>query len=232
MATFPFEIVGFDLDGTLLETHRDLGTAVNHALVLGGFVPVPLESATELIGGGAKLMLKQAIDRQGGLEDGEFRKLYKAMLAYYGENFAVHTRPYPGALQALDELSARGVRLGVITNKFESFARGVLAALDLLERFDCVIGGDSLGRDTSGAFIAKPAKEPILRARECCGAHLSHPPRMVYVGDSSYDMKAARAAKVSFVAACYGYCDRSPEDFEADGTINSFPELIAVLEKL
>ena len=111
MADFPFDIVGFDLDGTLLETHRDLGAAVNHALALGGFAPVPAEHAQDLIGGGAKIMLQRAIDNQGGLPDEEFRPLYKAMLAYYGAHNAVHTRPYPGVETALDYLAARGVKL-------------------------------------------------------------------------------------------------------------------------
>ena len=227
MADFPFDVVGFDLDGTLIESHRDLGTAVNHALVLGGFAEVPVESATDLIGGGAKVMLQRAIDDQGGLEDAEFRKLYKAMLAYYGENCAVHTRPYPGALDTLDRLAARGVRLGVITNKFEDFARGILETLDLAGRFDCIIGGDSLGKDASGNFRAKPLPDPILEAHARCGGG-----RMAYVGDSSYDTKAARAAGVPVVAACYGYCDKAPGEFDADAVIDSFDELIPALERL
>ena len=85
MSDFPFDIVCFDLDGTLLETHRDLGTAVNHALTLGGFATVPIDNAKDLIGGGAKAMLSQAVDAQskaeGGLDRDEFKRLYKAMLA-------------------------------------------------------------------------------------------------------------------------------------------------------
>ncbi len=227
MADFPFDIVGFDLDGTLVESHRDLGTAVNHALTLGGFAEVPIESATDLIGGGAKVMLKRAIDEQGGLEDGAFRKLYKAMLAYYGENYAVHTRPYPGALETLDALAERGVRLGVITNKFEDFARGILDTLEIADRFDCIVGGDSLGKDADGNFRAKPLPDPILHAHKSCGGG-----RMAYIGDSSYDMKAARAAGVPVVAACYGYCDKSADELGADAVIDSFDELIAVLEQL
>ena len=98
MADFPFDIVGFDLDGTLLETHRDLGAAVNHALGVGGFEPVPVEAIEDLIGGGAKMMLRRVIDSRGGLPDEEFRRLYKALLAFYAENNCVHARPYPGAL--------------------------------------------------------------------------------------------------------------------------------------
>lgn len=222
MADFPFDIVGFDLDGTLLETHRDLGVAVNHALALGGFASVPADGAKDLIGGGAKIMLQRAIDDQGGLPEDEFRKLYKEMLAHYGENSVVHTRPYPGAIAALDELAARGVRLGVVTNKFESFACGILETLGIADRFDCIIGGDTLGKGR-----AKPAPDPILKAHECCGGG-----RMAYVGDSSYDVRAARAAGVPVIAACYGYCDMPREELGADAMIDSFDELIPALEKL
>ena len=229
MSDFPFDIVCFDLDGTLLETHRDLGTAVNHALTLGGFATVPVESAKDLIGGGAKAMLKQAVDAQtkgdGGLDRDAFKRLYKAMLAYYGEHYAVHTRPYPGVIETLDAFEKRGVRLAVVTNKFESFARGVLSSLDLIERFDCVIGGDSLGKGEDGEYRAKPLPDPILAAQERCGGG-----SLVYIGDSSYDRDAARAAKVLFIAACYGYCDLTAEQFGADALIQSMDELIPAIE--
>lgn len=222
MADFPFDIVAFDLDGTLLETHRDLGIAVNHALTLGGFAAVPVESATDLIGGGAKVMLQRAIDAQGGLPEERFRELYKAMLAHYGAHYADHTTPYPGAVEVLDELHARGVKLAVVTNKFEEFARGVLDALGLAERFDCIVGGDTLGKGR-----AKPAPDLLLHAQQCCGGG-----RIVFVGDSTYDMKCARAAGAPVVAACYGYCDATPEELGADATIDSLGELVGVLEKL
>ena len=227
MADFPFDIVAFDLDGTLLETHRDLGTAVNHALALGGFATIPVESATDLIGGGAKAMLKQAIDQQGGLPHEEFRKLYKKMLAYYGENYAVHTRPYPHAVEALDTLAARGIATGVVTNKFEEFARGILGTLGLLDRFAFVIGGDSLGKGADGNYIAKPAADPLLKARELAGGGT-----MVFIGDSSYDMKAARAAGIPAILACYGYCDGTAAELGADAAIDSLAELIPTLERL
>ncbi len=222
MTDFPFDIVAFDLDGTLLETHRDLGTAVNHALTLGGFEAVPVESAKSLIGGGAKAMLKQALVQQGGVEDEEFRRLYKAMLAYYGDHYAVHTRPYPHAIAVLDELASQGAALAVVTNKFEQFARGVLGSLALADRFDCIIGGDTMGKGR-----AKPAPDPIIEARKRCGGG-----RIVFVGDSSYDMASARAAEVPFVAACYGYCDRTREEFGADAAIDGLDELVPALRRL
>ncbi|MCA0910911.1 HAD-IA family hydrolase [Qipengyuania gaetbuli] len=222
MSDFPFAAVGFDLDGTLLETHRDLGAAVNHALALGGFDPVPADHASDLIGGGAKIMLARAVDQQGGLPEDEFRRLYKEMLGYYSQNNAVHTRPYPHAMEALDALAERGVKMAVVTNKFESFARQILTTLDLADRFETIIGGDTMGKGR-----AKPEPDSVIEARARCGGG-----RLVFIGDSSYDVKAARAAKVPVVAAAYGYCDKPPHELGADAVIESLAGLISALEKL
>lgn len=222
MADFPFDIVGLDLDGTLLDTHRDLGEAVNHALKLGGYEPVPVESIEELIGGGAKIMLQRVIDSRGGLPEEDFRVLYKALLAFYADNNCVHTRPYAGVAATLDELDARGVRLALVTNKFESFARTILDQLDLSRRFDIILGGDTLGKGR-----AKPAPDPLIEARARLGGG-----RLVYVGDSSYDVLAARAAGVPVVVAGYGYCDHPPHELGGDAVIQAFDELIAVLETI
>ena len=222
MTHFPFQAIGFDLDGTLLDTHRDLGAAVNHALDMGGFTPVAVEQVEGLIGGGAKLILARALEQQGGVPEDEFRRLYKALLAYYGEHNAVHTRPYPGVEEALDTLAARNVAMAVVTNKFESFARDILGKLGLAERFVAIIGGDTLGKGR-----AKPAPDPIFAARDACGGG-----SFVFVGDSTYDVLAAQAAGVPVVAAGYGYCDKPPHELGADAVIGSFAELIPALENL
>lgn len=224
---FPFDAIGFDLDGTLLDTFRDLGAAVNHALVLGGFAEVSVETSKDLIGGGAKIMLARAIEVQGGVPEDEFKRLYKAMLSYYEAHNAVHTAPYPGVREALAELAAKGVRMVVVTNKFEAFARNVLTQLDLIGRFEAVIGGDSMGKGADGQFLAKPHPAPVLAAREATGSG-----RFVFIGDSTYDVRAAKAAGVPVIAAAYGYCDAAPQDLGADAVIDSFAELIPALESL
>ena len=227
MADFCFDAVGFDLDGTLLDTFRDLGAAVNHALELSGFEPVPVGSSKDLIGGGAKIMLAQAVDAQGGMPEDEFRALYKKMLKFYSENNAVHTRPYPGAEDAIAELARRGVRMAVVTNKFEEFARDILTQLGFIGHFETVIGGDSMGRGPDGTFLAKPAADPVIEAARRCGGG-----RFAFVGDSSYDVKAARGAGVPVVVAGYGYCDKPPHELGGDAVIDSFSELIPRLEML
>jgi len=234
-AGFPFHAVGFDLDGTLIDSFRDLGTAVNHALVEGGFEKVRVESSKDLIGGGAKIMLARAVEAQGGIEGGiegeSFRALYKTMLGYYAENNAVHTVPYPHAREAVAALSARGVRVAVVTNKFSGFATSILTALDFIEPFDAVIGGDSLGKGPDGRFLSKPHPQPVIEARERCGANCDGR-RFAFVGDSSYDVDAARAAEVPVVAAAYGYCDKPPCELGADAAIGSMADLIPALERL
>ena len=228
MSNFPFDAIGLDLDGTLLDTKADLAAAVNVALADGGYDTVPAEKVEGLIGGGAKVMLARAIEMQGGsLADEDFRPLYKVLLRYYEGHNAVHTQPFPGVLETLDRLAAMDVKLAVVTNKFESFAAEILRELGLADRFVTLIGGDSLGRDESGNFRAKPAPDPVLAAIERCEAT-----RLAFVGDSSYDVMAARAAGVPVVAAGYGYCDKPPRELAADAVIDRFDALIPALEAL
>ena len=222
MNHFPFSAVGFDLDGTLLDTHQDLGAAVNHALVLGGFDPVPIGSSKDLIGGGAKIMLSRAVDDQGGMERDAFHALYKQMLGYYSQNSAVHSRPYPGIIETLDELAKRDVKIVVVTNKFESFATDILTQLNLADRFVTIIGGDTMGKGN-----AKPAPDPIIEARKRCGGGT-----LAFVGDSSYDVDAAKAAGVPVIACAYGYCDKPPHELGANAVVQSAAELIGALERL
>lgn len=225
MTDFPYECVGFDLDGTLLDTFRDLGTAVNHALALGAFKPVPVDTSKDLIGGGAKAMLAQAIQAQGGiaggLEGDDFHGLYKAMLRYYADHNAVHSSPYPHAREVVADLAKRGVKMAVVTNKFEKFARSILTQLDFLEPFETVIGGDTMGKGDDGKFLSKPHPEPIIEAQKRCGTQ-----SLLFVGDSTYDVAAAQAAGVPVIAAAYGYCDKPPHNLGADAVIDSLDQLI------
>lgn len=222
MADFPFDAIGFDLDGTLLDTFQDLGAAVNHALDLGGFKPVPVDSSKDLIGGGAKIMLARAVEQQGGMPEDDFHALYKQMLRYYSANNAVHSRPYPGVIEVLDTLAARDVKMAVVTNKFEEFATQILTTLGLADRFVTIIGGDTMGKGN-----AKPKPDAVIEARKRCGGGT-----FAFVGDSSYDVKAAKSAQVPVVVAAYGYCDSPPHELGGDAIIERFDQLLHALEQL
>ena len=222
MSDFPFSMVGFDLDGTLVDTKGDLGVAVNHALGLAGRDGVPLDKVEMLIGGGTRLMLTRALDVTGGpVSPEEFERLYPEVINHYEANIAIHSRPYPGCLAALESLAELGCALSVVTNKPEHLALKLLKELDMLERFHCVIGGDTAPKP-------KPEPDPILGAIYRSGGD----GQFAMVGDSSFDVGAARAAGVPAVVLSFGYHDMPVQDMRADIVIDHFDQLIPALRSL
>ena len=221
-AAFPFATVGFDLDGTLLDTSGDLAAAVNHALASAGRAALPVERITPMIGGGSRHMLAQGMEATGGYTEAELDAAQARLLAFYEANIAVETRPFPGCLDALDALAARGVVLAVVTNKYERLARIVLDALGLSERFATIIGGDTLGPERG-----KPAPDLIELMVERCGGGSA-----AFVGDSIYDVKAAQAAGLPVVACSFGFLQQPVETLGADAVIDGFDQLIATWERL
>ncbi len=226
MADFPFTIVGFDLDGTLVDSNRDIAPAVNHALASIGRAAVSDDAARALIGGGSVLMLERALERTGGpLPHAEFEALYRVLLAHYEEHIADNTVPYDGCLEALDSLTAKGVTLAVITNKAEHPTRKLLGELGMSHRFASILGGDSLGPGR-----AKPAPDMIEETiARCGGAAAGH---FAMVGDSTYDVGAARNAGVPVVCVSFGYHDVPVEELGGDALIDHFDELVPALEAL
>ena len=221
--SIPFTLVGFDLDGTLVDTAEDLRAATNHALGLIGRAPIPPEGIRPLIGGGARLMLQRGLLASGGMvADATFDALESELLDHYTAHIAVHSRPFPGALAALDRLDALGVRYGVVTNKVERLARLLLDALDLSPRLSALIGGDTLGPGRG-----KPAPDMIhaFIARSGGG-------RTAFVGDSRFDTVAARAAGVPGIACAFGYPGEPVEALGADAIIAHFDELLPTLARL
>lgn len=223
MTNFPFDTIGFDLDGTLVETAPDLCRAVNHALVHMGREPVSPEVTRELIGGGTRAMLTRAFERTGGMvSEDDFGRAYAMLLGFYEDNTSQHSAPYPGLLDALDALAAKGCNLVVVTNKIQRYAIKLLDELDMTRRFTAVIGGDTLGPGR-----AKPKRDMIDEAKARCSGT-----RFVMIGDASFDVRAARAAEVPCVVYRHGYHDLPVEQLGADAIIDHYEELVATLERL
>lgn len=222
MDSFPFAIVGFDLDGTMVDTSGDLAAAVNHALVKAGREPLSAERVRPMIGLGAKHMLRCGLDATGGVPEDDFKPLYRELLAYYEANIAVQSRPFSGLVESIDELHARGVRTAVVTNKFESLARLLLERLGLADRMDAIIGGDTLGPGR-----AKPSPAPIMAMIDQCGGG-----RAAFVGDSIYDVEAARGAGATSVAVSFGFLHQPVDELGADHVIDRFDALVPLLGAL
>ena len=133
MTHFSFDIVGFDLDGTLLDTSGDLAAAVNHALASVDRPPLDVEQVKPMIGGGARHMLKQGLTATGGYDEAMLDPLHATLLAYYEAHICVLTKPYPGAIDALDALAARVVaELGALANAATTGSYSAQQALDTL----------------------------------------------------------------------------------------------------
>ena len=223
MSDFPFDTIGFDLDGTLVDTAPDLARAVNHALVHAGREPVSAETTRELIGGGTRAMLTRAFERTGGMvPEDAFGRAYDALLAFYESNTSEHSVPFAGVPGALDTLAARDCNLVVVTNKIERYARKLLDELDMTHRFAAILGGDTLGADR-----AKPKRDMIDEAKARCSGT-----RFAMVGDASFDVRAAHAAEVPCVIYRFGYHDMPVGALGADAVIDHFDELVGTLERL
>ncbi|NBC35618.1 HAD-IA family hydrolase [Novosphingobium sp. FSY-8] len=222
MTQFPFSLIGFDLDGTLLDTSGDLGVALNHALTQGGFASVPMDQVRTLVGGGTKQMLAKALALDGVVLDADaMTRLTQVLVSHYEANIAVHSRLFPGGEAMLDALDARGVKMAVVTNKMEHLAVRLLDEIGLSHRFVTIIGGDTLGPGR-----AKPKPDLLQLMLERAGVAAS---RAAYVGDTTFDTGAAAAAGLPCVAVRFGFCDKPADDLGADRVIDHFDDLVDTL---
>lgn len=219
MTTCAFDIIGFDLDGTLADTSGDLANALNHALATVGRGPLPVADVKRMVGRGAKVMLTRALTVTGGAPEEMVARLFPILIDHYAEHIADESAPYPGVLAALDGLAARGFRLAVCTNKIEALARQCLDALGMSARFVAIIGGDTTPK-------LKPDPTPLLAMIEAAGGG-----RTLFVGDSDNDIDAAKAAGVASVAVSFGYVPGDPAALGADALIAHYDELVPLVER-
>lgn len=181
----------FDLDGTLVDSARDLQAAANRMLDEIGQPPLPLDKIVGFIGNGIPVLVRRVM-QEYGLPEGDEPDLRARMLDHYTARPADLTRPYPGVVDTLSQLRAAGHALGVCTNKARAPAMQVLDALDLRRVFDVVIGGDSLP-------VKKPDPAPLQAAFDTLGS------AGLYVGDSEIDAETAAAAGYDFALYTQGY---------------------------
>jgi phosphoglycolate phosphatase len=206
----------FDLDGTLVDTAADLNAALNHVFSRAGLAPVDESHTRHWVGHGAKVLIEEALAAQGQPRQ-RAELMLEAFIGHYHRHVADFSRPYPHVVESLDALRARGARLAVVTNKREGLTIPLLAALDLADRFDCVVGGDTAARP-------KPAPDPALLACEQLGLT---PRDVLFVGDSTTDVDCARAAGCDVVCVPDGYNHGTPaHELGADAVIDSFRTLV------
>ena len=200
----PWDAVLFDLDGTLIDTAPDIADAVNGVRADCGLPPVPESWVRERIGNGARQLLVQA-DLTGQLEN---------FADYYAQCCGRRGRLYPYAASTLDELRRAGVKLALLTNKEQRFARLVLEVHRLDHAFDVQICGDTLS-------ARKPDPLPVAYALAMLDVPAS---QALLVGDSRIDVQCARNAGIAVWAVGYGY-GRCAELAQVDRIIGSLAEV-------
>lgn len=220
---FEGHTIVFDLDGTLVNTAPDLLRALNHVLSDAGLASVNLDTIATMIGHGARAMIVKGMASQGVKPaEADLNQHFAKFLEYYSNNVAVDSHPFEGAVEALDDLAARGALLAVCTNKKQYLSDQLLTSLGLSARFAAIVGADSVP-------VSKPDGGHIIHTITAAGGD---PARAIMVGDSRTDERAARNAGLPFVFVPFGYEEETSDQIGPDAVVKHYSELVAALTEL
>jgi phosphoglycolate phosphatase len=196
-----FDLVMFDLDGTLVETAPEITDAVNDLLREKGLPGVGESLVANWIGHGTRELMTQAYAHAAQIHvdavrrAGTMDEMMPRFSHFYMQRCGTRSRLYPQVLETLRLLRQARVRMAVVTNKEQRYTAAVLMAHQIRHFFDLVISGDTL-----------PAKKPdALPVRHCLDALKVERTRALFIGDSQIDVDTARAAGVPIWAVPYGY---------------------------
>ncbi len=216
----------FDLDGTLADTSGDLIAAANACFAgLGQGAMLEPEADRAVAFAGGRAMLGLGFRRLGlagaALEEAVARE-FPRLLAYYARNIDRHTRLYPGAVAAFEDLRAQGYALGICTNKPEGLAEELLKRLGVRGLFASLIGADTLA-------VKKPDPEPLRAAVRGAGGDMG---RALLVGDTVTDRETARAAGLPCLLVAFGPEGRAVERLAPEGLLKDYAGLGAAVRAL
>ncbi|MEA3474567.1 MAG: HAD-IA family hydrolase [Pseudomonadota bacterium] len=208
--------IAFDLDGTLVDSAPDLIGTLNRMLVEEGLPPVPMESASSLIGSGARALLVHGFEAAcAPVERAKSDELFERFLIDYAAHIADGSQPFEGVVETLERLSERGAILVVATNKRSDLSELLLGKLDLTRHFAAIVGPDRVSaRKPSGAHL----KEAVAIAG-------GDPERAIMVGDAAPDADAAKDAAMPCILTTFGFTPTPVEDLGGDVLIDAFEDV-------
>jgi phosphoglycolate phosphatase len=192
----------FDLDGTLIDSKKDLAASVNATRVHMGLEPVDGELAASWVGNGAPVLVRRAMGPDAA--EADVQRALAWFLEHYFEHMLDTTVLYPGVREGLDELRAAGLQMAVLTNKPVRFSRVLISGLGVGAHFFQVYGGNSFERK-------KPDPMGVEALRAEAGGIPSESTLMI--GDSSVDIRTARNAGIPVCGVTWGL---QPESLRAD----------------
>ena len=208
--------IAFDLDGTLVDSAPDLIGTLNRLLVDEGLPPVPMESASTLIGSGARALLVHGFEAAGAsVERAKSDDLFERFLVDYAAHIADGSQPFEGVVETLERLTERGAILVVATNKRSDLSELLLGKLDLTRHFAAIVGPDRVSaRKPSGVHL----KEAVIKGG-------GDPERAIMVGDAAPDADAAKDAGMPCILVTFGFTPVPVEDLGADVLIDDFEDV-------
>ena len=203
-----FDLLIFDLDGTLIDSRLDLANAVNATRRHMGMAPLDNERVYSYVGNGAPVLIRRALGEQA--TEAEVQEALEFFLEYYREHVLDFTTLYPGVRESLDRLAAAGKRMAVLTNKPVRMSRAIVEGLGIAHHFLHVYGGNSF-----------EFKKPNPVGIEVLMQQTDVPrQRTLMVGDSAVDVETARNARVACCGVAYGFqpetLDTTPPDLKVD----------------
>lgn len=212
----------FDLDGTLIDTIEDLGTAVNHALGLRGLALHSMAEYKDMVGHGVRNLVKDALAGSLGRqpEDALVDSALADFVDYYVAHIDVHTRPYPGIQALLSNLQGKGLKLAVASNKFQEGAEKLVKEFFPDIRFVAVLGN-------SPELPLKPDAAVVQLVLDKAGVSREE---AVFVGDSATDMKTAANGGVRSIGVSWGFRPRT--DLEQSGAMDIADSAEQLFEKI
>ena len=199
-----YRAVVFDLDGTLADTLEDIADNMNHVLSANGFPEHQYDDYRFFVGNGLKNLVTQCLP-ESVRNDTTIASCLEQMIAEYNLNYIVKTHLYEGIPELLDELSAHGIRLAVLSNKAHTLTQKICASLLEKWKFEIILGADD-------RFPRKPDPTSALYISEQIGIMSAN---ICYLGDSDVDMKTAIAAGFYPVGAGWGF--RPKKELEENG---------------
>ena len=205
----------FDLDGTLVDTSRDITNALNYALQFYGYPILAVEKTIQLVGEGITRLIQKLIGDEAGIKRQD--EVKQRFLQFYEKHLTDYSTVYPGVIDTLEKIT--DYQKAVISNKRENLSVELLKRLDLLKYFKIVIGSDTTPE-------RKPSPMPILYAMKTIGVK---PRKTLIVGDSNYDIEAGKKAGVSTIAVTYGYREKHYLG-EADYLVDTFRDILDLLD--
>ena len=187
----------FDLDGTLLDTLRDLAASVNYALRKHGMPEHSIDDVRRFVGNGVRLLMERAIP--DGAQNPDFEATFATFREHYMHHALDTTHPYPGIPEVLAELKARGCRLAVVSNKM------MAATQELIRHFFPDTIEVAIGEHEAEGIRKKPAPDTVFAALKELGVDKNG---AVYVGDSDVDIQTARNSGLPCISVLWGFRDK------------------------